>query len=125
VQSRSVHHSVDSVSPLPAAIAAQLKRDDRGLVAAIIQQHDTKDVLMLGWMNDESLRRTLDTGFVTFYSRSREKLWRKGETSGNVQRVRSIAFDCDGDALLIGVDQTGGACHTGDHSCFDAGRLTL
>ncbi|MGH3429286.1 MAG: phosphoribosyl-AMP cyclohydrolase [Mycobacteriales bacterium] len=125
MQSRSVPDSDSSAPPLPTAIADKLKRDDRGLFAAVIQQHDTRDVLMLGWMNDESLRRTLDTGFVTFYSRSREKLWRKGETSGNVQRVRSIALDCDGDALLIGVDQTGGACHTGDHSCFDAGRLTL
>ena len=112
-------------SPLPADIADRLKRDEHGLVAAIIQQHDTKEVLMLGWMNDEALRRTLETRRVTFYSRSRQKLWLKGETSGNAQHVHSVALDCDGDALLIGVDQTGGACHTGDRTCFDAGRLPL
>lgn len=106
---------------LDPAIAAQLKRDDHGLFAAIIQQHDTKDVLMLGWMNDEALRRTLTQGRVTFWSRSRQEYWRKGDTSGHSQYVKSVAIDCDGDALLITVDQVGAACHTGTTTCFEAG----
>lgn len=101
-------------------IAALLKRDDAGLVATIIQQHDTGEVLMLGWMNDEALRRTLAEGVVTFWSRSREQYWRKGDTSGHVQYVKGVRLDCDGDALLVSVDQVGAACHTGDRTCFDA-----
>ncbi|NMR30230.1 phosphoribosyl-AMP cyclohydrolase [Crystallibacter degradans] len=104
---------------LPSAIADLLKRDAAGLVAAIIQQHDTAEVLMLGWMDDEALRRTLFSGRVTFYSRSRQEYWRKGDTSGHVQWVKSVALDCDGDALLIQVDQVGAACHTGTRTCFD------
>ncbi|PZS09705.1 MAG: phosphoribosyl-AMP cyclohydrolase [Acidimicrobiales bacterium] len=129
VDSRQISPVVEPVSksvpPLPAAIADKLKRDEHGLFAAIIQQHDTKDVLMLGWMNDEALRLTLLTRQVTFFSRSRQRLWVKGETSGHVQHLRSIALDCDGDALLVGVEQIDGACHTGDRSCFDAGKLFL
>ncbi|WP_237221680.1 phosphoribosyl-AMP cyclohydrolase [Rothia nasimurium] len=106
---------------LPADIAARLKRDDHGLFAAIIQQHDTRDVLMLGWMNDEALRRTLTEGRVTFWSRSRQEYWRKGDTSGHYQYVKSVSMDCDGDALLIEVDQVGAACHTGTTTCFQAG----
>ncbi|HET7398405.1 MAG TPA: phosphoribosyl-AMP cyclohydrolase [Intrasporangium sp.] len=101
-------------------IAELLKRDERGLVAAVVQQHDTGDVLMVGWMDDEALRRTLTEGRVTFWSRSRGEYWRKGDTSGHVQWVRGVRLDCDGDALLVSVDQVGAACHTGDHSCFDA-----
>src|SRR6476661_99274 len=97
--------------------------DDDGLVAAIVQQWDTREVLMLGWMDAEALRRTLTEGRVTFWSRSRREYWRKGDTSGHVQRVRSVALDCDGDALLVRVDQVGAACHTGDRTCFDAGDL--
>ncbi|HEX8306630.1 MAG TPA: phosphoribosyl-AMP cyclohydrolase [Jatrophihabitans sp.] len=108
-------------SGLDAQIADRLKRDAAGLVAAVIQQHDTGEVLMLGWMDDEALHRSLTTGRVTFWSRSRQQYWRKGDTSGNVQYVRSIALDCDGDALLVQVDQAGPACHTGERSCFDAG----
>lgn len=108
---------------LDPAIAALLKRDDHGLVAAIIQQHDTGEVLMLGWMDDEALRRTLTSGRVTFWSRSRGEYWRKGDTSGHAQIVKSVALDCDGDALLVTVDQIGAACHTGDRTCFDAGDL--
>lgn len=108
-------------SPLPADVAARLKRDASGLVAAIVQQHDTGEVLMLAWMDDEALHRTLTTGRVTFYSRSRGEYWRKGDTSGHVQYVRSVALDCDGDALLIRVDQVGAACHTGARTCFEAG----
>ncbi len=107
-----------SESPLPADLASQLKRDDHGLVAAIVQQHDTGEVLMLGWMDDEALHRTLTTGRVTFWSRSRSEYWRKGDTSGHVQFVKSVAIDCDGDALLVRVEQVGAACHTGERSCF-------
>ena len=94
-----------------------------GLVPAIIQQHDTGEVLMLGWMDDTALHRTLSTGRVTFWSRSRSEYWCKGDTSGNIQLVRSVALDCDGDALLVRVDQVGAACHTGDRTCFDADLL--
>ena len=110
-------------SPLPPDIAARLTRDAAGLVAAVVQQHDTGEVLMLGWMDDEALHRTLTTGRVTFWSRSRGEYWRKGDTSGHAQYVRSVAIDCDGDALLVHVDQVGAACHTGDRTCFDAGVL--
>ncbi|MBO3093599.1 phosphoribosyl-AMP cyclohydrolase [Cellulomonas dongxiuzhuiae] len=108
-------------SALDPAVAARLRRDDAGLVAAVVQQHDTRDVLMLGWMDDEALHRTLTTGRVTFWSRSRQEYWRKGDTSGHVQHVRSVAIDCDGDALLVTVDQVGAACHTGTRTCFEAG----
>ncbi|EYR61928.1 phosphoribosyl-AMP cyclohydrolase [Actinotalea ferrariae CF5-4] len=106
---------------LAPAVAARLKRDDAGLVCAVVQQHDTGDVLMVGWMDDEALHRTLTTGRVTFWSRSRQEYWRKGDTSGHVQHVRSVALDCDGDAVLVRVDQVGAACHTGARTCFDAG----
>ncbi|MCI1650343.1 phosphoribosyl-AMP cyclohydrolase [Bifidobacterium tibiigranuli] len=106
---------------LDPRIAARLKRDNKGLVAAVIQQYDTHEVLMVGYMNDEALRRTLTTGRVTFWSRSRQEYWRKGDTSGHVQYVKGAAIDCDGDALLIQVEQIGAACHTGARSCFDAG----
>ncbi|MDR6865138.1 phosphoribosyl-AMP cyclohydrolase [Phycicoccus sp. 3266] len=108
---------------LDPAIADRLKRDAHGLVAAVVQQHDTGEVLMLGWMDDEALRRTLTEGRVTFWSRSREEYWRKGDTSGHHQRVQSVALDCDGDALLVRVDQVGAACHTGARTCFDEGDL--
>ena len=108
------------ISNLDPAIADRLKRSVDGLVPAIVQQHDTGEVLMLGWMDDEALHRTLTSGRVTFWSRSRQEYWRKGDTSGHVQHVRSVAVDCDGDALLVRVDQVGAACHTGDHTCFDA-----
>lgn len=108
---------------LPADVAAALKRDGSGLVAAVIQQYDTAEVLMLGWMDDEALRRTLSSGRVTFFSRSRQEYWRKGDTSGHLQWVKSVALDCDGDALLIKVDQIGAACHTGTRTCFDGREL--
>ncbi len=106
---------------LDPAVAARLKRDDAGLVAAVVQQHDTREVLMVGWMDDEALHRTLTGGRVTFWSRSRQEYWRKGDTSGHVQWVKAVSLDCDGDALLVEVDQVGPACHTGARSCFDAG----
>ena len=109
----------DNTDELDPRIAARLKRDARGLVAAVIQQYDTHEVLMVGYMNDEALRRTLTTGRVTFWSRSRQEYWRKGDTSGHVQYVKSLALDCDGDAILVQVDQVGAACHTGKRSCFE------
>jgi phosphoribosyl-AMP cyclohydrolase len=112
-------------SVLPAEVADALKRDSAGLVAAVVQQFDTNEVLMLGWMDDEALRRTMTTGRVTFYSRSRQEYWRKGDTSGHVQWVKSVALDCDGDALLVRVDQVGAACHTGTRTCFDGRELSV
>ena len=115
--------SVIPPSRLDPEIAARLKRDAAGLFPAVAQQHDTGEVLMLAWMDDEALHRTLTTGKCTYWSRSRQEYWVKGESSGHVQRVVSVALDCDGDAVLVRVDQTDGACHTGDHSCFDADVL--
>ncbi len=114
-ESRVVEHA----NPvLPPAIAARLKRDAAGLVPAIVQQYDSGEVLMLAWMNDEALRLTLGTGRATYFSRSRGTLWVKGETSGHHQYVKSVALDCDGDTLLLLVDQVGVACHTGERTCF-------
>lgn len=96
----------------------ELKLDQDGLVAAVIQDDATGDVLMVGYMDAEALRRTATEGRVTFWSRSRQEYWRKGDTSGHIQVPRSITLDCDGDALLVRVDQTGPACHTGARSCF-------
>ena len=101
-----------------AAVLAALSFDRDGLVAAVAQQHDTGEVLMLAWMNREAVTETLTTGQVCYWSRSRQSLWRKGETSGHWQRLIELRVDCDGDALLLQVDQTGPACHTGEHSCF-------
>jgi phosphoribosyl-AMP cyclohydrolase len=103
---------------LEPGIAALLRRDPAGLVAAVVQQHDTGEVLMVAWMDDEALRRTLTTGRATYWSRSREEYWVKGETSGHRQWVRDVRLDCDGDALLVLVHQEGPACHTGARSCF-------
>jgi phosphoribosyl-AMP cyclohydrolase len=97
--------------------------DANGLLPAVIQQWDTRDVLMLGYMDREALRRTLTEGRVTFWSRSRQEYWRKGDTSGNRQYVKTAAFDCDADTLLLTVDQVGAACHTGAHACFDVDPL--
>jgi phosphoribosyl-AMP cyclohydrolase len=88
------------------------------LIPAVIQDNKTKDVLMLAYMNEDSLKRTLEKGYTWFYSRSRQELWKKGETSGNVQKVISVIPDCDNDTLLVTVEQTGVACHTGNWSCF-------
>lgn len=108
---------------LDPGIAARLTRTGDGLVAAIVQQHDTGEVLMLGWMDDEALRRTLTTGRATYWSRSRQEYWRKGDTSGHVQYVRGVSLDCDGDALLVQVEQIGPACHTGTRTCFTGREL--
>lgn len=104
-------------------VIARADFKDGGLLPAIIQQHDTHEVLMLGYMDAEALRRTLTEGRVTFWSRSRQEYWRKGDTSGNVQFVKAAALDCDGDTLLVQVEQHGPACHTGAHACFDVDPL--
>ncbi len=108
---------------LAPAISARLQRDDAGLVAAVVQQHDTREVLMVGWMDDEALARTLSTGRATYWSRSRGEYWVKGDTSGHRQWVKEVRLDCDGDTLLVLVDQEGPACHTGTRTCFDADVL--
>jgi phosphoribosyl-AMP cyclohydrolase len=95
-----------------------LKFDDRGLITAVIQHHTTRDVLMVAWMNADSLRLTQETGETHYWSRSRQEIWHKGGTSGNIQRVQEIYYDCDGDTLLILVNPAGPACHTGETSCF-------
>lgn len=105
------------------AVVARIRFDDAGLIPAIIQEDDGGAVLMLGWMDAEAVRRTLTEGRVTFWSRSRQEYWRKGDTSGHAQFVRSAALDCDGDALLVRVHQIGAACHTGEHACFDVDPL--
>jgi phosphoribosyl-AMP cyclohydrolase len=110
-------------SDLDSKIADRLKRTSDGLVPAIAQQYDTGEVLMLGWMDDEALHRTLTTGRCTYWSRSRQEYWVKGDSSGHQQWVKSVALDCDGDALLVKVDQVGAACHTGDRTCWDADVL--
>jgi len=96
-----------------------------GLLPAVIQQWDTGEMLMLGWMDREALRRTLTEGRVTFWSRSRQEYWRKGDTSGHAQYVRSAALDCDADTLLVRVEQIGAACHTGTRTCFDGDPIAV
>ncbi|MEU0875384.1 phosphoribosyl-AMP cyclohydrolase [Nocardia brasiliensis] len=108
---------------LDPAIAARLKRNDAGLVSAVAQERGTGDVLMVAWMDDEALARTLETRKATYYSRSRQQYWVKGETSGHTQYVHEVRLDCDGDTVLLVVDQAGAACHTGTHTCFDADVL--
>ena len=106
-------------SPLSAAdLITRVKFDANGLVAAVAQDGSSGKVLMVAWMNEEALRLTLQTRQATYWSRSRKSLWRKGETSGHVQHVRELWIDCDGDTLLLKVDQTGPACHTGEPTCF-------
>ncbi|SFO11506.1 phosphoribosyl-AMP cyclohydrolase [Pseudonocardia ammonioxydans] len=105
-------------SALDPAIAARLKRDADGLVCAVVQSR-AAEVLMVGWMDDEALHRTLTTGRGTYWSRSRQEYWVKGDTSGHVQHVHEVRLDCDGDAVLVVVDQEGPACHTGTRTCFD------
>jgi len=108
---------------LDPAIAARLKRNGEGLVCAVAQQRGSGEVLMVAWMDDEALCRTLRTRRATYFSRSRRQYWVKGETSGHTQRVHEVRLDCDGDAVLLVVDQEGAACHTGEHTCFDADLL--
>ena len=110
-------------SSLDPELAARIKRDVDGLITAVVQDATDHRVLMVGWMDDEALYRTLTTGRVTYWSRSRGEYWRKGDTSGHVQWVRSVALDCDADTLLVRVDQVGAACHRGTDTCFDDGDL--
>jgi phosphoribosyl-AMP cyclohydrolase len=105
---------------LPDEFVARVRFNEAGLVPAIAQQWDTRDVLMLAWMDDAALRETISSGRAVYYSRSRGERWAKGDTSGHIQQVREVRLDCDGDTVLVLVDQTGAACHTGDRTCFDA-----
>ncbi|MEU0496296.1 phosphoribosyl-AMP cyclohydrolase [Mycobacterium sp. NPDC006124] len=111
------------MTTLDPAIASRLKRDANGLFAAVAQERGTGDVLMVAWMDDDALAQTLATRKATYYSRSRGEQWVKGETSGHTQFVHSVRLDCDGDTVLLEVDQVGAACHTGAHTCFDADQL--
>jgi len=111
------------VSGLDPAIAARLTRTADGLVCAVAQQRGTGAVLMVAWRGDEALHRTRLTGRAAYWSRSRGEYWVKGETSGHTQDVHEVRLDCDGDAVLLVVDQVGPACHTGEHTCFDADPL--
>ena len=122
----STPETSDADRPAPTldpALAARLKHDGAGLLTAVVQDATDLRVLMVGWMDDEALRRTLTTGRATYWSRSRGEYWVKGDTSGHVQWVRSVALDCDGDTLLVQVDQVGAACHRGTDTCFDGGDL--
>jgi len=109
---------IQQIKEIKMKILDQLKFDDNGLIPAIIQDVENNEVLMVGYMNKEAVKRTLELGKTCFWSRSRQQYWIKGETSGHVQIVRNIYFDCDSDALVIKVEQKGGACHTGYRSCF-------
>ncbi len=108
---------------LEEAVSARLRRNADGLVCAVAQQRGTGEVLMVAWMDDEALARTLATRRATYWSRSRGEYWVKGETSGHTQHVHEVRLDCDGDTVLLVVDQVGAACHTGDRTCFDADVL--
>jgi phosphoribosyl-AMP cyclohydrolase len=120
--------AVGDAIPLSQALDA-LPYNDDGLIPAIAQQHDSGEVLMLAWMNRAAIEETLNTGRVCYWSRSRQSFWRKGESSGQIQRLVAMRLDCDGDTLLLSVDQTGPACHTGRRSCFynrvDGDRLVV
>ncbi|MFB9776734.1 phosphoribosyl-AMP cyclohydrolase [Brevibacterium otitidis] len=110
-------------SSLDPAIAARLRRGPGGLLPVVVQEASTREVLMLAWMDDEALARTLSTGKATYWSRSRREYWVKGETSGHIQQVRSVALDCDADTILLTVDQLGPACHTQTATCFTGREL--
>lgn len=111
--------------PRENTLSSQVAYNADGLVCAVVQDATSREVLMVAWMNKESLELTLNHGRAVYWSRSRQELWRKGDTSGNMQQVREVRLDCDGDAVLLVVDQTGPACHTGADSCFDAGAQVL
>ena len=98
--------------------APGLAFDEKGLIPAVVQDAENGDVLMVAWMNEEAVKKTLESGRTWFWSRSRKEMWRKGDTSGHVQHVREVRYDCDGDTLLVKVIQEGAACHTGERSCF-------
>lgn len=115
-----MRNAADGLDP---TVAARLTLTPDGLLPAVVQQHDTGEVLMLAWMDAEALHRTLTSGRATYWSRSRRTYWVKGETSGHRQWVREVRLDCDGDTVLLKVDQEGPACHTGTRTCFDDGLL--
>jgi len=119
-----MNDSIELTADTVGAVIERAAFKDGGLMPAIIQQWDTREVLMLGYMDAEALRRTLTEGRVTYWSRSRQEYWRKGDTSGNAQFVRGAALDCDADTLLVTVEQIGPACHTGAHACFDVDPLS-
>jgi phosphoribosyl-AMP cyclohydrolase len=108
---------------LDPQVASRLKRNADGLITAVVQERGSGDVLMVAWMDDDALARTLQTREATYFSRSRGEQWVKGATSGHTQHVYSVRLDCDGDTVLLEVDQVGAACHNGDHSCFDADQI--
>ncbi len=111
------------VTTLDPTLADQVRWNAEGLVPAIVQQHDTGEVLLLAWVDDVALARMIESGRGTYWSRSRQEYWVKGETSGHTQDVRELRLDCDGDTLLVKVDQHGAACHTGERTCFDTGLV--
>lgn len=111
------------MSSLDPAVAARLKRDANGLITAVVQDVASRDVLMVGWMDDEALHRTLTEKRATFWSRSRQRHWTKGEESGNFLDVTEVRLDCDGDTLLVLANPAGPTCHTGTRTCFDSDRL--
>jgi phosphoribosyl-AMP cyclohydrolase len=121
----AVTDDTSTTDALAPEVAALLHRNPAGLVPAVVQDATSKQVLMMAWMNDDALHCTLTTGRGTYWSRSRNRLWIKGEESGHVQHVREVRLDCDGDTLLVLVDQTGPACHTGAMSCFDTHVLLV
>lgn len=110
---------------LAPEIAERVTFDERGLVCAVVQEENTGEILMVAYLNDQALALTLSSGRAWYYSRSRNELWRKGDTSGNIQQVVSLAYDCDGDALVMRVRQRGPACHTGTRTCFTGRELPL
>ncbi|WP_124054798.1 phosphoribosyl-AMP cyclohydrolase [Arcanobacterium ihumii] len=114
------HHNI-SDTELDPDLKERLKFNDQGLILAVIQDFINKDVLMVAWMDDVALAKTLTTGRVWFWSRSRQEYWRKGDTSGHIQIVHRVQVDCDGDSLLVFVEQRGSACHTGERTCFISG----
>ena len=115
----------DLLALSPNDVVARVRFDAAGLVPAVAQDSTSRQVLMLAWMNEEALRATVTTRWATYFSRSRQSLWVKGETSGNSQQVAQLRVDCDGDAILLLVDQQGPACHTGVESCFDVGGVDV
>ena len=115
---KELETSADGTTEELTAVLEQLQFNERGLIPAIAQDSDSGDVLMMAWMDQHAIQRSLDEGFAVYFSRSRQQYWRKGDTSGHVQELVSMSFDCDGDAVLLRVRQTGSACHTNRRTCF-------
>ena len=115
---KELETSADGTTEELTAVLGQLQFNERGLIPAIAQDSDSGEVLMMAWMDQHAIQRSLDEGFAVYFSRSRQQYWRKGDTSGHVQELVSMSFDCDGDAVLLRVRQTGSACHTNRRTCF-------